>query len=97
MGKINLGKAIRKARADKGLTQDDLAKQLHISRQAVSSWEIDKSVPSVEIILDVCKVLDLDFNEIVGKEGIKAEDVINYQLKKGLKKYLFYHPSDILS
>ena len=35
----NIGKTIKKMRADKNLTQDQLAETLHVTRQAVSNWE----------------------------------------------------------
>ncbi len=34
-----IGKNIKKIRAEKGMTQDQLAEHLHVTRQAVSNWE----------------------------------------------------------
>ncbi len=36
---MNLGERLRKARQEAGLTQEDLAKRLDVSRQTISSWE----------------------------------------------------------
>ncbi len=35
----NVGKNIKKFRSEKGITQEELAEQLHVTRQAVSNWE----------------------------------------------------------
>ena len=35
----NIGKNISKYRREKGMTQDQLAEKLHVTRQAVSNWE----------------------------------------------------------
>ena len=35
----NIGKTIKKIRAERGLTQEQLAERLHVTRQAVSNWE----------------------------------------------------------
>ena len=34
-----IGKNIRRLRTEKGMTQEELAQQLHVTRQAVSLWE----------------------------------------------------------
>ena len=41
-----LGTAIRQAREEKGMSQERLAEELGVSRQAVSKWEIGQSVPT---------------------------------------------------
>ena len=41
-----LGTAIRQAREEKGMSQERLAEELGVSRQAVSKWEIEQSVPT---------------------------------------------------
>ncbi len=84
----DIGSIIVNARKSKGMTQDDLAEKLHLTRQAISNWETNKALPDIGIILRLCKTLDLDFNKFIGvaNNGIKAEDVINYEKKKMTKK-----------
>ena len=55
----NLGKMISKARKDKNLSQSALADKLHVSRQTISKWENNTSVPDHDSIKDLCKELDL--------------------------------------
>ena len=45
---MNLSEQIRQAREAKGLSQEALAEQLGLSRQAVSKWELGASCPSPE-------------------------------------------------
>ena len=40
---MELGQRIRDCRAEKGMTQEELADRLYVSRQTISSWENDKS------------------------------------------------------
>ena len=42
---MTLGEQIKKAREQKNLSQEDLAAHLGVSRQAVSKWENDSSLP----------------------------------------------------
>lgn len=48
---MTLGEKIQALRTDAGLSQEDLAEQLAVSRQAVSKWELDKTVPDVKYIV----------------------------------------------
>ena len=84
----DIGTIIASARKEKELTQVELANKLHITRQAVSNWETNKSLPDIGIILKLCEVLDLDFNKFIraANGSIKAEDIIRYEKKKITKK-----------
>ena len=48
---MTLGAKIQALRADAGMSQEDLAERLVVSRQAVSKWELDKTVPDVKYIV----------------------------------------------
>ena len=45
---MSLGTNISRLRAEKRLSQGDLAEVLEVSRQSVSKWETDSSVPDLE-------------------------------------------------
>ena len=49
--------AISQARNEKGLTQQQLARQLNIAKSDVNSWENGKSIPSGALIAKMDKVL----------------------------------------
>ena len=48
---MTLGEKLQSLRAEVGLSQEDLAERLDVSRQAVSKWELDKTVPDVKYIV----------------------------------------------
>ena len=50
MKKTSIGSNIKQMRIYNGMTQDDLAKRLKISRQTISSWEINRTEPSINDI-----------------------------------------------
>lgn len=70
---MSLGKNLQRIRKQKGLSQEQLAAKLNISRQALSKWESDINVPSVDKIIDVAKVLEVSVNELLGIED-SADD-----------------------
>ena len=46
-------------------TQGDLAKRLHLSRQAVSKWETGATIPDLEILLQLSSLYDISINDIL--------------------------------
>ena len=63
MSKIS--KNIKRLRTEKGFTQDLLAEKINITRQAVSSWENDRTQPDVEMLGRLAEVLDVSFEELI--------------------------------
>lgn len=57
---MSLGSRLREARRAKKLTQADVADQLHVSVQAVSQWETNKTTPSAINLIDLSKYLGMD-------------------------------------
>lgn len=51
-----------------GLSQEKLAEQLHVTRQAVSKWEAGQSTPDLEMFSALCDALDTTPNELLGVE-----------------------------
>ena len=54
----NIAYNIRTLRKAKGLTQEELASQLHVTRQAVSSWERGNSCPDFDTLKALAEILD---------------------------------------
>lgn len=55
--------ALRRA---KGISQETLAEQLGVSRQAVSKWETGTAKPELDNILALCRILEVSPNELLG-------------------------------
>lgn len=58
---MTISDIIKQAREDLGMTQEDLAERLEVSRQAVSKWELGASVPSPENLALLEEVLGVSF------------------------------------
>lgn len=48
-----LGGKIKELRQERGITQTELAAKLNMSKQAVSNWENDNIMPSIEMLLKI--------------------------------------------
>ena len=58
-------KALRKAR---GYSQDDVAEKLHVTRQTISKWERNLSVPDADLLVKLAECLDVTVKELLGDE-----------------------------
>lgn len=62
---VNVGKKISKNRKKLQMTQDDLAGELFVTRQLVSKWELGLGVPTIDALLDLSKIFDISFEELL--------------------------------
>ena len=53
-------------RTEKGLSQDELAEKLFVTRQAVSRWENGETTPNVETLKLLSKFFDVSINTLLG-------------------------------
>lgn len=69
---MSLGSNISRLRAEKRLSQGDLADILNVSRQSVSKWETDGSVPDLDKLVKLSRVFDVTLDELVTGEAPAA-------------------------
>ena len=60
-----LGEQIKILRKSKGMSQEELANQLHVSRQTLSKWENGNSVPDAETLIRISQALDVTVNNLL--------------------------------
>ena len=71
---MTLGENIVRLRTQRNWSQGDLADALDISRQSVSKWETDASVPELEKLLKLSELFGVTLDELVrGEDAPKAE------------------------
>jgi transcriptional regulator with XRE-family HTH domain len=52
-------------RKSQGLTQNELAKKIHVSRQTVSHWENGRTYPDIQSLLLLAELYDVDVNDLI--------------------------------
>lgn len=62
---MTLGAKIAALRAERKLSQGDLAEKLNVSRQSVSKWETDTSVPELDKLILLSELFDVTIDELV--------------------------------
>lgn len=63
-------------RKEKGMTQEDLAEQLNVSRQTVSKWENGECMPDADKFIRLSDILEISMDELAGRE-VEAESIVN--------------------
>ena len=66
---MTLGKKIKELRKNKGLSQEDLANKLNISRQAVSKYEKDINEPNIDTIKRISKYFNVDLEYLLNDDS----------------------------
>lgn len=62
---MGLGSRIQKLRINNGLTQEQLAEMLSISRQSISKWEMDQALPEIDRVIMMSKLFSVGTDEIL--------------------------------
>lgn len=65
---MTIGAKIAVLRAAKGISQEQLAEELSVSRQSVSKWEMDQSIPQMDKILQISELLHVSLDELMREE-----------------------------
>ena len=65
---MSLGTTISRLRAEKKLSQGDLADALGVSRQSISKWETDASVPELDKLIKLSQLFGVTLDELVTGE-----------------------------
>ncbi len=87
-----IGKKIVEQRILKGLTQTELAGKLFVTHQAVSKWENGKSIPSIEVLVELTALFDITIEYLLDNTTLETNDYIQmykqFSREVVLSKYL---------
>lgn len=69
-----IGKFLKEIRLERGHTQLELALYLDVSEKTISSWEVDRTEPSLEYLVKISEFLNCSVDNLVGKSGITSSE-----------------------
>ena len=80
---MSLGEKIREQRKQAGLSQEQLAEKLNVSRQAITKWETDKGIPDVANLIAISDEFGLSLDELIkGDVAVKKKIIADSSAKK---------------
>lgn len=62
---MEFNEKLQKLRKQKGITQEELAKELFVSRTAVSKWESGRGYPGIDSLKDISKFFGVTIDELL--------------------------------
>ena len=71
-------------RKQKGLSQEELANRLNVSRQTISKWEVGESTPDMEKLAAISELFDISLDELVLDKATKKEEPTEQTTKQKL-------------
>ena len=86
---MELGNLILKYRKQKKLSQEDLAKEIGVTRQTISKWELNETSPDLKQAVKLAEIFDVSINDLIkdkkdifeNKETMRASKLILKILK----------------
>lgn len=82
---FEFGEKFRKYRKASGLTQEQVAEKLNVSKSRVSSWEIGENRPNVDSLGEICRVLNVSPSDLLDVH--LTDDELTSHEKKVIKAY----------
>lgn len=65
---MTLAEKLKSMRKQTGLSQEQLAEKLGVSRQAVTKWETDAGIPDIENVMAISALFDISMDELLSNE-----------------------------
>lgn len=74
---MKISERIKEYREENHITQQELADKLYVSKQAISKWENDKSLPDVSMYPTIASLLNITVDELMGNETNKNKLILS--------------------
>ena len=79
---MELAEQIRNHRIERGLSQDEVADAIYVSRQTISNWETDKTYPDVESLLRLSTLFGTSVDELIKGDAATLERTVAMDARK---------------
>lgn len=72
---MTLGEKLLQLRKSKGLSQEQLAAQITVSRQAISKWELGEAMPDTDNVVQLSKILGVTIDYLLNDDYSSEDDL----------------------
>ncbi|ATO45511.1 hypothetical protein C5L30_001996 [Companilactobacillus farciminis] len=62
---MDFGAQMKKLRTSRGLTQGQVAQKLNVSRQTISSWENNRNLPDLEMVVLIARIFNISLDNLI--------------------------------
>lgn len=82
---MTFGARLQQIRKAAGLSQEQLAELINMSRQAISKWETDQAIPDIEKVTLLCEIFKISADKLLGNEQLLQQNVQDGRLEDCVK------------
>ena len=79
---MELARQLRTKREERGLSQDEVAKAIFVSRQTISNWENDKTYPDMQSLLLLSQLFDTSIDDLVKGDAARIQQAVKQDSHK---------------
>ena len=83
---MELNETLQQLRKQKGLTQEEVAQALYVSRTAISKWESGRGTPSIDSLKALARFYSITIDELL--TGAQALRIAEDEIRQKAKRYL---------
>lgn len=85
---MEIGKKLKKKRQEAKLTQKELAEILHVSRQTISSWEVGRTYPDLDVLVAISELYDTPLDDLLKEDSQMVKDITEKVKKSERRKIM---------
>lgn len=82
---MTFGEKLRDSRKKAGLSQEELAEKLNVSRQAITKWETDNGIPDISNLMSISNLFSISVDDFISEE--KTAQVVKSRLYESITEY----------
>ena len=83
---MSIGNRLQELRKQQQMTQEDLAERLDVTRQVISKWERDQSVPSTDKVIELSRIFGVSTDYVLCIDKETVEKVAEKDLQQMVEK-----------
>jgi len=78
---MTVAEMIKETRTSSNMTQEEYGLKLGVSRQTVSSWENGRSMPDLQMLIDICNMYHISLDKLLNEDNKFVNKIDFYRCK----------------
>lgn len=79
---MTFGDKLKRIRSDNGLTQEQLAEKIFVTRTAISKWETNNGYPSIDSLKVISNLFNVSIDELISDADIENKKLLDDKIAK---------------
>ncbi len=79
---MKFGEKLKQLRKDNGMTQEDLAEKIYVTRTAISKWETDKGLPAIDSLKLIADLFHVSIDDLISDGDVETKRLLDEKRAK---------------